>query len=193
MLQVHSLGQRYGAKWIFRGIDFALKTGDSLIVLGSNGAGKSTLLKTIAGLIGPTEGKVGLEAADPRTALSLTNLDIALYAHLTPLEHLELSAKLRGCPSNADDLLDLVGLSNAKTKFVNQLSTGMRARLKLAIAVQSKPKLLMLDEPGAGLDDGGRQLLDHLCNEQLERGVLIVATNDPQERRFGKLELQLAS
>lgn len=193
MLQVHSLGKRYGAQWIFRGIEFSLARGDSLVVLGSNGAGKSTLLKTIAGLIGPTEGKVHLEAEDPRTALSLTNLDISLYPHLTPAEHLELSAQLRGCPPDTEGLLQRVGLHAARSKFVNQLSTGMRARLKLAIAIQSKPVLLMLDEPGAGLDEGGRHLLDEIREEQCSRGLLIVATNDPLERRFGKLELQLAS
>ena len=192
VLSVENLGKRYASKWIFRGISFTLEQGQSLVVLGHNGCGKSTLLKTIAGLIDPTEGKRTLPEGDPRQTVTLTNLDIHLYAQLTPAEHLELAGKLRGCPPKTDELLERVGLNHARRLYTSQMSTGMRARLKIALAIQTEPKLLLFDEPGAGLDQSGRDLLDEISKEQIQRGALIVATNDPLERRFASLELDLA-
>jgi ABC-type multidrug transport system ATPase subunit len=68
----------------------------------------------------------------------------------------------------------------------------MRARLKLGMALQPRPKLLLLDEPGASLDADGRELVAGICREQLKSGALLVATNDPQERAFATHELELA-
>jgi ABC-type multidrug transport system ATPase subunit len=193
VLEVQGLGKRYGLRWVFRGISFQLQAGDSLVVLGHNGSGKSTLLRTIAGLLSPTEGTVQRPEGDERTRVGMVALDMALYAHLTVREHLELSAKLRGCPARTDALIEQVGLNSASERFAGQLSTGMKARLKIAIAIQPRPALLLLDEPGAGLDDQGRELVKQVAAEQRSRGVLVVATNEQLERRLGTLELQLAS
>jgi ABC-type multidrug transport system ATPase subunit len=67
----------------------------------------------------------------------------------------------------------------------------MRSRVRLAMAIQANPKVLILDEPGAALDEDGQALVESICRKQLERGVLIVATNDAQERRLTNLELKL--
>lgn len=192
MLRVDNLGKRYGDRWVFRGINFSLSAGDALVVLGRNGAGKSTLLKAIAGLVSATEGKVTLPEGDPRTTVALSALDMHVYAHLTVGEHLEFASKLRGI-DNDRTLLAKVGLEERTDQPAMELSSGMRARLKLALAIQAKPTLLLLDEPGAGLDEAGRQVLQEVCHEQIQRGCLLLATNDPLERRFGTLELELAS
>jgi ABC-type multidrug transport system ATPase subunit len=89
--------------------------------------------------------------------------------------------------------LELIQLGYAKDVPAGQLSTGMKARLRVAMAIQAKPKVLLLDEPGAGLDEAGRSLIDLVTAEQAARGCLIVATNDPLERRLATLELQLES
>lgn len=191
MLAAEGLGKRFGSRWIFRGISFQLQTGDSLIVMGQNGSGKSTLLKTLCGLLTPSEGKVRLPDGDPRQTLGVSALDLALYPHLTPAEHLELSAELRGCDVRGGELLERVNLAHAADRPCGKLSTGMRNRLKLALAIQPLPQVLMLDEPGASLDEEGRALIQSVCEEQRQRGVLIVATNDPAERRLGNLELRL--
>jgi len=118
-------------------------------------------------------------------------LDQSVYPQLSIKEHLELFARLRGCASRADELLGKIGLSDFAERLAHQLSTGMRNRLKLALAIQPNPKLLLLDEPGAALDEAGKELVLDICREQLQRGALIVATNDPSERRFGTHELEL--
>ncbi|MBI1757061.1 MAG: ABC transporter ATP-binding protein [Fimbriimonas ginsengisoli] len=191
MLRVEGLGVRFGRAWVLRGVSFSLEKGQSLAVTGRNGAGKSTLLKLIAGLLTPSEGRVAMPEGDPRRTMALSALDGALYPWLTPREHLRLAADLRGCEHREAELLDRVNLTVAAHKAASELSTGMRARLKLAMAIQADPWLLLLDEPGAGLDEEGRALLDVIAREQVERGALVVATNDPAERRLGTHELAL--
>jgi len=166
--------------------------GDALIVLGRNGSGKSTLLKVIAGLASPTEGKVNLPPGDSRQTLGLSALDIHLYANLTVKEHFQLAAELRGIEPDWP-VLEQVGLQERFNQLVGELSSGTRARLKLAIATAAKPQILLLDEPGVSLDEAGRATVKQICDIQRTRGCLIVATNDPLERSLGTLELDLAS
>ena len=192
VLRVDRLGKKYSGRWIFRGLSFDLELGERLIVLGRNGSGKSTLLKTLSGLTEKTEGTIALPEGDPRHILGLSALEQSVYSQLTVGEHLELTADLRGCPARTDELLDQIDLAYAKDVPAGQLSTGMKARLRMAMAIQCKPKILLLDEPGAGLDEAGRNLVDTITAEQAKRGCLIVATNDPAERRLATLELQLA-
>lgn len=192
MLLASNLGKRYGRRWLFRGLEFDLGPGDCMAVIGRNGAGKSTLLKVLAGLVPQSEGKIRLKEGDPRRALGYSAIEMSLYPALTVGEHLELTGELRECPARIEELLEQVGLAYATNQLVQELSTGMRARLKLAIAVQAKPNVLLLDEPGAGLDEVGRGLVEQIVAEQTERGVLILATNDPLERRFATLELEIA-
>ncbi|MBC8066007.1 MAG: ABC transporter ATP-binding protein [Chlorobia bacterium] len=186
MLTASNLGKRYGARWLFRGLEFDLGAGDCLAILGQNGSGKSTLLKTLASLVPPTEGKVTAPGN-----LGYSALDMAVYPALTAAEHLELTADLRGCEPRVDELLGRVGLQSAKDQQAHEFSTGMKARLKLAIAIQAKPEVLLLDEPGAGLDETGRKLIEEVVAGQLKTGAVILATNDPLERRFATLELEV--
>ena len=168
-----------------------VESGQCLLLTGSNGSGKSTLLKLLAGLEAPSEGTVTREF-DPRTSMGYTATDLRLYPNLTATEHLRFAGVVRGIPPDAA-LLEKVGLATSGAKLVGAFSTGMRARLKLALALMGEPKVLMLDEPGAGLDEDGRDLLEQAIGEQLTRGAVIMATNDPQERRFGDFELCLGA
>jgi heme exporter protein A len=191
VLAVNGLGKRYGDRWLFRNLTFTLNRGDALIVLGRNGAGKSTLLKALAGLLVPSEGKIEVDVPDTRTGLSLSALEMSLYPSLTLREHLRLAADLRACEAREDELLTRIGLTHAAALAASKISTGMKARLKLALAIQPNPSVLILDEPGAGMDDAGKELVQAICEEQIARGVLILATNDQREKALGTLELEL--
>jgi heme exporter protein A len=164
-----------------------------MVVIGRNGSGKSTLLRILAGLLSPSEGKVSLGSDDPRIALGLSALEQSVYPQLSVAEHLVLAAKLRGCPDRTEELLSQIGLDYARDFAASQLSTGMKARLKIALAIQSKPLVLLLDEPGAGMDEQGRELVESIADEQTRRGCLLLATNDPLERRLANIELELAN
>jgi ABC-type multidrug transport system ATPase subunit len=178
---------------VFRNLAFRLERGDRLVVVGRNGAGKSTLLKVLAGLLPPSEGTIALPEGDSRLTIALSALDQALYPQLSFVEHLELAADLRGCEARTDELIELVDLNHARSLPTSQLSTGMRARVRMALAVQARPQVLLLDEPGASLDEAGRALIDQIVVQQTAHGCLIVATNEPQERRLATLELELAA
>lgn len=193
VLEVERLGKRYGSRWVFRNLAFRLERGDRLVVVGRNGAGKSTLLKVLAGLLPPSEGTVTLPKGDARQTVALSALDQALYPQLSLAEHLQLAADLRGCDARVEELIELVDLPHARNLPASQLSTGMRARVRMALAVQARPAVLLLDEPGASLDEAGRALIDRIVIEQTAHGCLIVATNEPQERRLATLELELAA
>lgn len=161
-------------------------------MLGANGSGKSTLLKVLAGLIPPTEGSCD-RGEDRRLTVGYAALDQPVYPTLTVAEHLELAAELRGCPARVQELLDEVEMRYAADVAGRHLSTGMRARLKFALAVQAEPPAVLLDEPGAGLDERGRGLVSSLIDSRRARTAFILATNDPLERRYATHELALDS
>jgi heme exporter protein A len=192
VIGAENLGKRFGTRWIFRGLSFEVGPGERLVVVGRNGSGKSTLLRSLAGLLSPSEGRVRWEFGDYRTGLGYAALEMSLYAHLSSEEHLRLAARLRGCDGRYEELVERVGLGESRHLPVGQLSTGQRARLKLALAIQPRPAVLMLDEPGASLDEEGRRLVDEICDEQTRSGCLIVATNAKEERRLATHELELA-
>lgn len=190
MIRCERLGKRYGRRWLFRNLDLDVAPGDCLVVLGPNGSGKSTLLKVLAGVAPATEGKC-FRGDDPRNDLGYAALDQPVYPVLTVAEHLELAASLRGCPPRIDELLNEVELAYAANVAGRHLSTGMRARLKFALAVQAEPAALLLDEPGAGLDERGRQVVDRIIESRIGRTAIVIATNEPSERRYATHELPL--
>jgi heme exporter protein A len=190
VLRAINLGKKFESRWIFRRLDFSVEPGQGLIIRGRNGAGKSTLLKILAGLLSATEGQIQ-RPSQPSTEIGYFALDGSVYPALTVREHLLIAGQMRGVPDRADELLDRIGLVEAAHRPASKLSTGMRSRLKIALAIQAEPKLLFMDEPGAGLDEAGKALVASVCKEQLARGALIVATNDLEERRLGTHELEL--
>jgi ABC-type multidrug transport system ATPase subunit len=190
-LYAEGLSKRFGRSRLFRDLSFELGRGEALVIRGRNGSGKSTLIRILGGLLQPDEGRVRLEVGDRRQGLAMCLLEQSFYTYLTVAEHLELAADLRTCPSRTPELLAKVGLAKASDKPTAQLSSGMKARLRLALAIQPAPKLLLLDEPGAALDEEGKQLVKDICREQAERGAVVLATNDPEEGLLGERVLQL--
>jgi heme exporter protein A len=182
---------------VVKDVTFEAEAGQLWAVLGPNGSGKSTLLKVLAGLLRPTRGGselivdgVRMPGPERRTALGLVSPENAAYEELTGLENLDFAARMRGEPHAEGPLrlaLDAVGLAHAADVQAGRYSSGMKQRLKLAMAVQHRPALLILDEPMALLDDAGRAAVRAVVADQLTRGIVMWATNDaselPAERR----------
>lgn len=182
--QVDDLGHRFDQGWLFRHVAFDLNSGDRLLIQGRNGSGKSTLLKCLVGLMIPREGTFNVPEA-----IGYAALDQSLYPALNAKEHLELSADLRNCDPQSLDLLTQVGLADQATKPCRTFSTGMRSRLKIALALQQNPSLLILDEPTAALDQSGRDLI-HSIMEGFQ-GAVIYASNDDADARWATHALTL--
>jgi NitT/TauT family transport system ATP-binding protein len=146
-------------------IDFDVEAGAFVALLGPSGCGKSTLLRLIAGLDAPTAGSITLEGEVTRGALAYVFQD----AHLLPWRSVEqnvaLPLELGGVPgaerkARTRQALADVGLADALNRFPAELSGGMRMRASLARAIVTRPRLLLLDEPFAALDELTRQRLD---------------------------------
>lgn len=159
-------------------------------LLGPNGAGKSTLMKIVAGLLQASSGSVVLDEidvlADPERARSVLGYlpqDFGFYPHLTGLEMLTHFLKLKGVTGDggargvAKSLLERVGLSAAMTRKVKGYSGGMRQRLGIAQAIAGDPRLLIVDEPTAGLDPEERLRFYRILAEIAEHCIVLLSTH----------------
>lgn len=191
--------QRYGARRALGPLDLELGMGERLAVLGDNGAGKSTLLRILATLARPAEGTLELWGRDAFRHRDVVRPRLAYLAHeagitpaLTARENLVFFCRLHGvAPERADAVLEEVELGReAAARRAHDLSRGMQQRLALARTLIGDPELLILDEPDASLDAGGRQLLDRV----VEGRTVVLATHDrPVARRLCDRALLLAA
>ncbi|MCE4607351.1 MAG: ABC transporter ATP-binding protein [Caldisphaeraceae archaeon] len=163
MLKVENLSSGYGSLKIIDGVSFEIKKNKVLLILGLNGAGKTTLLKTIAGFLRPFSGKILLEEKDitnlnayqkAKTGITMIT-EYAIFPDLTVKENLEIAnSKNKGSDFKAE-LKNILKIFPELTQFLNfkaqALSGGQRKILSMAMAILSKPKLLILDEPSTGL------------------------------------------
>lgn len=172
-----------GGARILSSVSFEAFPGRVHVLLGANGAGKSTLLKTLVGLV-PTDGGSVFINGRPfdRTMLRLVGASInepALYPHLSAVENIYVHCLALNVPkSEGQRCLSVVGLVDTGKKKVRSFSTGMKARLALAIAFLGNPEILLLDEPQNGLDPHGivelRQLLQNYAEA---RKTVIVSSH----------------
>lgn len=183
VVRARDLVQRYGTRRALGPLDLELAMGERLAVLGDNGAGKSTLLRILATLARPARGTLelwGREAFRHRDVLRPRLGYLAHEAGITPVltarENLVFFCRLQGLGAErADEVLEEVALgSQAAGTRAQDLSRGMQQRLALARTLIGDPELLILDEPDASLDAGGRRLLDRV----VEGRTVVLATHD---------------
>jgi heme exporter protein A len=181
MIRAERLGKRYGFKRVLRDLDFELPRGGFLVVTGPNGAGKTTLLRLCAGLALPSAGT--LEIEPERGRIGFLGHDPLVYRELTVLENLDLYGRLYHVPERRERigmLLERFGLWEARRERAAALSRGQLQRLALCRAVLHKPELLILDEPFAGLDSEGAELLDRELAGMRGQRTLLVATHEAE-------------
>jgi ABC-2 type transport system ATP-binding protein len=181
-LAVSGLAKRYGAVEALGGVD--LEVGDSELVglLGPNGAGKSTLVKIACGLVRPTSGRAEVRGAPAGSLAARATMGYLAEFFRFPdwmsaEELLELHQRLTGSAGGEREraeLLELVGLSDARSRRVETMSKGMQQRLGIAQSLVGSPRLLLLDEPTSALDPVGRRTVRELLEELRGRGVSVL-------------------
>ncbi len=200
-LAVKDLAKRFGHRKLFRDLSFDLSTGDSLAITGSNGSGKSTLVMTLLGLQRPSRGSVTyyhddveLSESDRRQSVAFVSPYFNLYDHLTAEENLTFFATVSGHTITGKEInrtLEQVGLEGRGADLVGEFSSGMKQRLKYALAVVSNPDFLFLDEPTSNLDNEGKKIVFDLVESVRSDTVIVIATNEEQEYRLAQEQYRL--
>jgi len=175
------------------GVDLDVAEGEVVLLAGPNGAGKTTLLRLLAGLVPLTAGTASVLGHDlavdrrgARRQLSLLGHDTGCYDDLTVRENLRFWARAAGAATaDADRALEELGLARVAGTAHARLSAGQRRRCAVAVALARRPRLLLLDEPHAGLDADGRDVLDGLLTRAPSDGRSVVLASHELERARG--------
>ncbi|MCB0585311.1 MAG: ABC transporter ATP-binding protein [Phaeodactylibacter sp.] len=185
-IELDSVGKRYRMEWILRGISLRFEAGKKYAITGPNGSGKSTLLRILSGHLTPSKGKarhfLGNQVLDHTHIyrhLSYAAPYIELIEELTLWEALQFHLRFKPLirQMDASEVLSLLNLSKARNKAIRDFSSGMKQRLKLALAICSDTSLLLLDEPTTNLDKEGIAWYQNLIRDFSSGRLLIVASN----------------
>ena len=188
LIRVAGLVRVFGAQRVLDGVDLDVSAGEAVALLGPNGAGKTTLLKIVATLLRPTRGTATVaghdcvrDAESARAVLGVVMHGAHVYEDLTARENLAFWARLRGGRADGEALTGAlvdVDLERQADARVRTFSAGMRRRLALARLALTSPRVLLLDEPFAGLDQRARKWLEgRLETFKAGGGALLMVTH----------------
>lgn len=200
-VEIKNLCKAYQRRTLFTDVNVTIPAHSVFAVLGHNGSGKTTFLRILCGLIPATSGEVAytiggkvLSPTEKRAQLGLVSPDLELYGDLSAVENLTFFSCVRGLPLSLDrarEMLEWVGLKGRGRDHVRTFSSGMKQRIKYACALLHDPYVLVLDEPTSNLDEAGVALVDSLIKRQKEKGIVILATNEPREVSYADQTLSL--
>lgn len=191
VLRVEDLSVRFGGLLAVDGVTLAADAGRITGLIGPNGAGKTTVFNVITGLVAPTGGRVMLSGEDvtnlkpyrrARLRMARTFQRLEVFGSLTARENILVAAEIRNGWSKDDDdpraiaeaILDRVGLGDVAGHAVDSMPTGLARLVEVGRALATRPKLLLLDEPGSGLDDSEATALGSLLLDLAAEGMAIL-------------------
>lgn len=185
-LNIDRVTKQYGPKIAVDRISLTLTPGVTGL-LGANGAGKTTLMRMLCGILRPTSGSISLDGLDVstegyRAVLGYLPQDFGYYPSFSALDFLLYLGALKGmerkqAKERSLELLKVVGLGEVARKKIRTFSGGMKQRLGIAQALLNRPKLLILDEPTAGLDPKERVRFRTLIEEQGKESIVLLSTH----------------
>ncbi|MBB2953196.1 MULTISPECIES: ATP-binding cassette domain-containing protein [Sphingobacterium] len=188
------VGRRYNREWIFKHITYEFESGKSYAILGPNGSGKSTLLKVLSGSLAPSAGSIYYEMNDKAVDvesvfqyLSLATPYVELIEEFTLREQIQFHFKFKNYLSgySEPEVVHLLGLENAIDKELKFFSSGMKQRVKLALACCSDSAFVLLDEPTSNLDTAGEGWYLELVDKTKRADRLfIICSNQEKEYNF---------
>jgi len=199
-ISLKGIGRRFNRDWIFRGVDYTFNPGGSYAVLGPNGSGKSTLLQVLNASLTPSEGDISftfngqpLEVEKVFKHISLAAPYLELIEEFTLAEMIDFHFKFKNYLPGLDNskVIDLLALPTSKHKAIKYFSSGMKQRLKLALAFCADTALLMLDEPTSNLDTQGVDWYLSLVQQYAKGRLLIICSNQEHEYNFCEQQLRI--
>ncbi len=187
-IEVRDLTIRYGDHVAVDRLSFEVERATVVALLGPNGAGKTSTVETLEGYRRPTSGSVRVLGLDPQSDHTELTRRVGVmlqhggvYTGIRPPEVLRLFASYYDDPADPDELLDLVGLGDRRRSTWRHLSGGEQQRLSLALALIGRPELAFLDEPTAGIDPSGRQLIRRVVADLRAQGITVLLTTHDLE------------
>ncbi|MGE5176607.1 MAG: ABC transporter ATP-binding protein [Hyphomicrobiales bacterium] len=200
ILRAESVQKRFERRWVLRDASLALDPGEIVLLMGANGSGKTTFAQIVATLLQPDRGSIRFEGEplEKRRQAARRRIGFAshrplLYLGLSPLENLAFFGRLAGVRDperRALGLLDRFRLSEFARTPIERFSRGMLQRVALSRAFLAAPRLLVLDEPYAGLDDEGSATLNAMLTEAKADGAATLVISHDTER-LGALRTRL--
>lgn len=193
MIDVNNIQKSYGDIRAVKGISFSIKAGECYGLLGPNGAGKSTTINMLSTLFPPDSGEITINGLnieksreEVKKILGVVPQEIALYSNFTAWENMMFWGGLQSLSKNelhkkAEELLQLVGLSDRKNEKIKGYSGGMKRRINLACALLHSPKILLLDEPTVGVDPQSRNMIFELIEQLNKEGMTVIYTTHYME------------
>lgn len=192
-IELQNVAKRYKLEWVLRHVNLHLQADKSYAITGPNGSGKSTLMKMLSGHLSPSKGSITffqndkkLPAEDIYRHLSFAAPYIDLIEEFTLLEALQFHSNFKAFAKNQSiqNIVALLGFERAKNKPIRHFSSGMKQRLKLALAICSHTSLLLLDEPTATLDRQGIGWYQELVRQFASPNRLIVVASNVEDDFF---------
>lgn len=199
-IQIDRLGKRYNRQWIFKDFTFKFEFGKTYAITGPNGSGKSTLMQVLWGQIPASKGQINyacegkiidINNLHEYVAIAAPYLDLPESLTLTELLNFHFKFKKIRNGNSIKDLLEIMELSHAKHKVIEQFSSGMKQRLKLALCMLSEGSFVFLDEPGTNLDDSALLWYIGLLGKISPNLVCFIASNDKRDFINGCDEISL--
>jgi ABC-2 type transport system ATP-binding protein len=193
LIKISKLKKSFKETQVIKGLDFELEKGKCTALLGPNGAGKTTTLRMLSGLMKPTTGSISFadakKSGDIRHLIGYLPQFPVFYDWMSGYEFLVYVGKLGGLPqkeanARSEELLQLVGIAEAKARRIGKYSGGMKQRLGIAQALIHRPQLVMLDEPVSALDPIGRREVLELLEGLKKETTILFSThilNDAEE------------
>jgi ABC-type multidrug transport system ATPase subunit len=200
-ISLEHIGRRFNREWIFRDINYEFESGSSYAILGANGAGKSTLLQVISGSLSSSEGKISYSKSETvidqekvfiYLSMAAPYLELIEEFTLTELIDFHFRFKKYRKGFNREGVIELLGLKNSEFKAIKYFSSGMKQRVKLALAFCSDTAILLLDEPASNLDQQGLDWYLSLASTLSSDRLLIICSNQEQEYSFCNHKLNIA-
>jgi len=191
-LRVEDLTVSYGHHQALKPLNLEIKGGELIGIIGPNGAGKTSFIKALCGRV-KHGGHIKIDQSklkighNRQKLLGLVPQDIGLYGHMSGRENLQCFAKIMGLPRSArketvKQALEAVGMIEKADELVRTLSGGMKRRINVAAAIMHDPKLIIFDEPTAGVDVPARDTVHRLARELAERGMAVLLVTHELEQ-----------
>lgn len=190
-IHLDNIGKKFNRDWIFRKINHEFVSGNAYAVLGSNGSGKSTFLQVLSGFLSPSEGTLtftdkknnSIPVEDFYRHISFASPYLELTEEFSLREIFQFHSSLKPLRNGIGEkeLIEITTLEKSADKAVKYFSSGMKQRVRLALAILSNTSVVFLDEPHTNLDQAGKDWYKNLVSQHIADRLIFVSSNHQKE------------